>query len=117
VLRMARTVLQGWRRYKDHPDPRIRRRFQWQARELPVMFAGALWAARKRGCGTPALRERISATLREIQREFGLKSRVAAPLAGTFLRMMIAREERRLAKGWRYEPPTIRESGPILAAD
>ena len=27
VLRMLRTRLKGWKRYKDHPEPRIRRRF------------------------------------------------------------------------------------------
>jgi hypothetical protein len=113
VLRMARTVLQGWRRYKAHPDRRIRRRFEWQARELPVMFAGALWAARRWLRGAPAMSERISAVLKEIQREFGLKSRLAAPLAGTYLRVMLAREERRLRRGWTYEPPTICETGPV----
>jgi hypothetical protein len=109
VLRMARTVLRGWQRYKTHPDRRIRRRFEWQARELPVMFAGALWAAKQWLRGSPALSERVSDTLKEIHREFGLKSRLAAPLAGTYLRMMIAREERRLRKGWTYEPPTFYE--------
>lgn len=113
VLRMARTVLHGWQRYKTHPDRRIRRRFAWQARELPVMFAGALWAARRGVREQPALSERITGILKEIQREFGLKSRVAAPLAGTFLRMMIAREDRRLRKGWTYEPPTVCETGPL----
>jgi hypothetical protein len=110
VLRMARTVLQGWQRYKAHPDRRIRRRFAWQARELPVMFAGALWATKRRLRGSPAVAERISGVLKEIQREFGLKSRLAAPLAGTLLRMTLAREDRRLRKGSTFEPPTFCET-------
>ncbi|HMB71848.1 MAG TPA: radical SAM protein [bacterium] len=113
VLRMARTVLRGWQRYKAHPDRRIRRRFEWQARELPVMFAGALWAARRSVRDSPMLSKRFSVILKEIQDEFGLKSRMVAPLAGAYLRMMIAREERRLGKGWTYEPPTVCETGPV----
>ncbi len=109
VLRMARTVLRGWQRYKDHPDRRIRRRFAWQARELPVMFAGALWAARRWLRPDPALAARLSSALEDIQREFGWRSRLAAPLAGSLIRWTLAREERRLARGWTYEPPTILE--------
>jgi hypothetical protein len=112
VVRMARTILQGWQRYKRHPDRRIQRRFEWQARELPVMFAGALWAAKKWFRPDPALSAKIAAVLKDIQREFGLKSRLAAPLAGTYLRMMLAREERRLRHGRTYEPPTCYETGP-----
>jgi hypothetical protein len=114
VLRMARTVLRGWQRYKGHPDRRVRRRFEWQARELPVMFAGALWAAKRWVRDSPTVSERISGVLREIQHEFGLRSRLVAPLVGTYLRMTIAREERRLRRGWTYEPPMVRETGPAL---
>jgi len=46
VLRIARTLLAGWLRYKNHPDLRVRARFQWQAAELPTTFAAGLWAAR-----------------------------------------------------------------------
>ena len=39
-------VAQGWKRYqKHHPDPRIRARFAHEAANLPVKYAGALWAA------------------------------------------------------------------------
>ena len=114
VLRMARTVLAGWRRYKDHPDRRIRRRFAFQARELPVMFAGALWAAKRWLEPNPNLAARMSEVLTDIQREFGLRSRLAAPLAGTLIRMTLAYEEWRLSRGWTYEPPTILEHKPAL---
>ena len=77
------------------------------------MFAGALWAARKSFRGAPSVSEKISRILDEIQHEFGLKSRLAAPLAGMYLRVMIAREKRRLRNGWTYEPPTFCEAGPL----
>lgn len=112
IVRMARTLLRGWRRYKDHPDERIRRRFAWSARELPVVFASALWAARRWFRSNPALSKSISGVLQDIQQEFGLKSRLFAPLAGRYVGLMLAREERRLQRGWTYEPPTFYETKP-----
>ena len=40
VVRIARTTLAGWQRYKDHPDLRIRRRFAWESRELGHVLLG-----------------------------------------------------------------------------
>jgi len=114
VIRMARTVLQGWRRYKSHPDRRIRRRFAWEARDLPVRLAGALWAAKRWLRPDPALSEKISGILRDIHREFGFRSRLMTPFAGRYLRFRIAREDRRLKRGWTYEPPTFHEAKPAL---
>lgn len=114
ILRMARTHLQGWRRYKTHPDLRIRRRIARDARDLPTVFAGALWAARRRFRSSPALSARISGTLNEIHREFGFKSQLLAPLIGRCLQFTMAREERRLRQGWTYEPPTFYETKPAL---
>jgi hypothetical protein len=39
VVRIARTMLAGWKRYKDHTDSRVRRRFTWEARDLPTVYA------------------------------------------------------------------------------
>lgn len=113
VVRMARTVLQGWRRYKNHPDRRIRRRFAWDARELPVSFAGALWVAKRWFRGNPELTAKISGILKEIHSEFGIKSRLIAPLVGRYLQVRLSREDRRLRRGWTYEPPTFYEIKPI----
>jgi radical SAM superfamily enzyme YgiQ (UPF0313 family) len=109
IVRVARTTLQGWLRYKSHPDPRIRKRFAWEARDLPVSFAGALWAARRWFRSDPMLKKKITRVLRELYREFGLKARVAGPLAGRYIRFRLRREARRLRRGWTYEPPTFCE--------
>jgi hypothetical protein len=116
IVRMARTVLQGWQRYKNHPSARIRRRFRSEARELSVMYAGALWAARRSFLTNHGLAEKIGRTLRDVQREFGLRSRLAAPMVGRIIRFMLAREERTLRRGQAYEPPTFYdgESAPRL---
>jgi len=105
VVRIARTVLQGWRRYKNHPDTRIRNRFAWEARDLPVAYAATLWAARSWFHDQPILAARISRVLKDIYEEFGVNSRLVAPLAGRYLRFMLGREDRRLRRGWTYEPP------------
>lgn len=48
--------------------------------------------------------------LQELYREFGLKSRLTAAIAGPIVLWKIRREEQRLAAGWTYEPPTFYES-------
>jgi pyruvate-formate lyase-activating enzyme len=109
VARIVRTMLAGWKRHKNHPDPRIRRRFAWEVRELPTTFSALIAAARRYYRGNPALRAKMSAILRELYHEFGLKSRLWAALCGPLLHWTIRREERRLARGWTYEPPTYYE--------
>ncbi|OGX29297.1 MAG: hypothetical protein A3B78_01255 [Omnitrophica WOR_2 bacterium RIFCSPHIGHO2_02_FULL_67_20] len=110
VLRIARTVLAGWKRYKHHPDPRIRDRFTWEARVLVVTYPATLWAARRwfRELNPP-LFKKLSALLEEIQREIGIKARLAAPLAGRLVWSTLRAEHKRLKAGWTYEPPTFYE--------
>ena len=110
VIRVARTILQGWQRYKNHPDQRIRNRYAREARNLPVTYARALWAARNWFRSDPVLSAKISRTLTDIHHEFGLKSRLVAPLLGRYLRFTLGREDRRLRRGWTYEPPTFYET-------
>ena len=109
VARIVRTMLAGWKRHKNHPDPRIRRRFAWETRELPTTFSALIAAARRYYRGNPALRAKFGAILRDLYAEFGLKARFYAALGGTYLSWMMRREERRLARGWTYEPPTFYE--------
>src|SRR5215472_15007437 len=42
--RMCDTMLQGWRRYKHHPDARIRERFERDSSKLRTVYNAALWA-------------------------------------------------------------------------
>jgi len=109
TMRIVRTTLAGWRRYKDHPDPRIRRRYAWEARELATTFSAAVAGARLYYRGNPAMRAKMSALLDELRREFGWKSRVFAALGGPYVLWKLRREEKRLARGWDYEPPTFYE--------
>ena len=110
VVRIARTTLRGWQRYKNHPDQRIRSRFAHEAANLPLRYAGVLWASRHRYRDDPHRRQLIDGILDEFHTEFGFKSRLAAPLVGRYLYRMLKREEQRLESGWTYEPPTFYET-------
>ncbi len=57
----------------------------------------------------PALYAEMSHLLKEMHREFGWTSRLCAALGGPYVLWKIRQEERRLAAGWTYEPPTFYE--------
>ena len=110
IYRICRTTLDGWLRYKNDPDTRVRARFAWEARSLKDGYAAALWAMEKHLRTTnPAVSEKIRALRKEVGREFGLMSRVATLVVGPLLAWSARREERRLAQGQTYEPQTIVE--------
>jgi radical SAM superfamily enzyme YgiQ (UPF0313 family) len=110
VLRIARTTLKGWRRYKDHLDQRIRDRFAWEARALAMVYPAALWAARRWFRDrNPELVKKLTGLLDEIKREIGLKARLLAPLGGPFVFSKLRKEDRRLKAGRTYEPPMFYE--------
>ncbi len=54
IYRICRTTLEGWLRYKNDPDARVRARFAFEARSLRDGYAAALWAMerhlRRRQC-------------------------------------------------------------------
>jgi radical SAM superfamily enzyme YgiQ (UPF0313 family) len=110
IVRIIRTMLRGWKRYKNHPNPRIRARFAYEAANLPVKYAGALWAARRRFRDDLHRSELISQILDELYAEFGWKARLTAPIVGRYIYHKVIREERRLLNGRTYEPPTYYET-------
>jgi len=109
VVRVARTTLKGWLKYRHYADTRVRERYYREARDLAVTYASALWASRKWFKSSPALRDKITVVLHEIYDQFGLKSRLLVPFAGRFVYRKLRHEARRLKKGWTYEPPTFYE--------
>ena len=118
LYRIWRTTLEGWKRYKDHPEPRIRERYQWEARQLRGVSTACLWAMERSLKRTnEALRIQVKALRCEIEKEFGLLSRAAAALAGPVLLLTARHEERRLARGKTYEPRTIIERRNWIEAE
>jgi len=118
IYRICRTTLNGWRRYKNDSDLRVRARFAWEARALRDGYAAALWAMERHLRATNrAAADKVRALRKEIGREFGWLSRVAAGALGPVMLWTARREERRLAEGWTYEPGTIVERRNWDAAD
>jgi len=114
VARVTRTTLAGWLRYRNHPDPRIRRRFAWEARGLATAHAGVLWAARRWYRNDTKVRRGLDETLRGIYDAFGLKAKIAGPLIGRILYGKLKAEAKRLQAGWTYEPPTFYEKNAAV---
>ncbi len=117
MVRVIRTTLAGWKRYRDHPDPRIRRRFHREARGLATTYTAVVAATRRYYRNTPALHATMSALLGELIREFGWRSRVFATVGGWYVFWKIRQEEKRLAQGWTYEPPTFYEINDAVAPE
>ncbi|HLK64405.1 MAG TPA: radical SAM protein [Bryobacteraceae bacterium] len=110
IYRICRTTLEGWRRYKDDCDARVRARFVRESRALSNGYAAALWAMEKHlRRENPAVSAKIRELRKEVGREFGVISRMIAGALGPVMLWSARREERRLAMGKTYEPQTIVE--------
>lgn len=117
LYRMCQTMLQGWQRYKNYPDPRIRERFTRQAKKLSGAYNAALWVMerefRKINRGVS---EQIHNLRREVENEFPIAARLTAASLGPILLWSARREENRLASGCTYEPPTFLERRNWISA-
>ena len=110
LYRMCQTTLLGWQRYKDHPDPRIRERFAREVKKLNSAYNAALWVMeREFKKVNRSVSERIHKLRREVEKEFPVVARLTAASLGPILWWSTRREERQLAKGRTYEPPTFIE--------
>ena len=108
LFRICETTFQGWKRYHDHPDLRVRQRVANEAAKLRTTYDAALWAMEKRLKRTnAAVSARIRELRREIEHEFGAATRVVRSIAGPILLWTSKREDRRLACGKTYEPQTF----------
>ena len=110
LYRIARTLLVGWKRYKDWPDARVRERFAHEMHRLGGVYSSALWAMEREFRKVDRhVSDQIRALREEFRRESGVVSRVLPAVLGPVLLWTTRREGRRLAKGKTYEPPTILE--------
>jgi radical SAM superfamily enzyme YgiQ (UPF0313 family) len=110
LFRICETTFQGWKRYHNDPDLRVRRRFAQEARKLRTTYNAALWAMEKRLRTTnPPISKRIRELRREIESAFGTLTRVVRSVVGPVLLWTSKREDKRLANGVTYEPETFVE--------
>jgi len=109
IARMIRTMLIGWKRYKNHPDPRIRNRFEWEIKKSIDYYTGAVWAMKKWYRRDGLMSKKIISLLQDLYKEFGWKTRIMASLLGRGLYFAMKREAKKLANGRVYEPSTFYE--------
>ncbi|MBC8431336.1 MAG: cobalamin B12-binding domain-containing protein [Desulfobacterales bacterium] len=116
LARLTRTMLTGWQRYKNHPNPRIRRRYDREVHPLRSTYAGAVWAMRHYFRHDKRMFGKMDRLLKDIYREFGWKTRIAGLTVGIYAYCSLLKEERRLANGWRYEPACFYEKNAAAVA-
>ena len=108
LFRICDTIFQGWKRYKDHPDARVRQRIANEAVKLRTTYDAALWVMERRLKKTNvAVSVRIRELRREIEHEFGAATRLVRAVTGPILLWSSKREDRLLARGKTYEPKTF----------
>jgi radical SAM superfamily enzyme YgiQ (UPF0313 family) len=110
LYRISRTLMAGWKRYKDSPDTRVRERFAREMGRLNGIYSSALWAMERQ---FRKVDEEVSGQIHSLREEFrresGIVSRIMPAVLGPILLWTTRREEKRLARGKTYEPPTILE--------
>lgn len=117
LYRMCRTMLLGWQRYKDYPDPRVRERFARETKKLSSAYNAALWVMeREFKKVNRQVSERIHKLRLEVEKEFPVVARLTAASLGPILLWSTRREENRLTSGHTYEPPTFIERRNWLSA-
>jgi len=117
LARLISTMLKGWQRYKDHPDARIRKRFERESEPLRTTYAGAVWAMKQWYRKDERISGKLESLLEEIYKTFGKKTKMLAPLIGVYLYVKMKKEDRRLAQGWTYEPPCFYEKNAAAMAE
>jgi radical SAM superfamily enzyme YgiQ (UPF0313 family) len=108
LFRICRTTFEGWKRYKDHPDLRVRERFHRETRMLRHAYAAVLWAMEHRlKNANRSVALQIGTLRKELEQEFGFMAAAASRVFGPVLWWTSLREDKRLARGNSYEPQTI----------
>ncbi len=106
LFRICHTTFRGYLRHRHHADARVRRRVAQEATTLTT-YVALLYAMERRIDGE--VRTRVARLRRDIERELGLPALLVSRLFGPVLAWSTGREEKRLARGKTYEPPTIIE--------
>jgi hypothetical protein len=110
VYRLARTMREGWLRYRNDPDPRVRERMRLAGRELRHGYGAALFAMEKymrRQNADVALK--IRELRKAMERDWGALSRWTNLALGPALLWSVRRDARKHPRGRRIEPMTFLE--------
>lgn len=115
TTRLVKTRLLGLKRYRNHPDERIRRRFEVETRGMATTYSALVGGARLYYRENASLRAEMTDMLKDLGREFGWTSRFFGRIGAYWVLRKIRLEEKRLASGWTYEPPTFYETNASCA--
>jgi radical SAM superfamily enzyme YgiQ (UPF0313 family) len=108
IMRMARATLRGWKKYGKHTDPRIRKRFRREAAPLRFQYAAVLWATRHWFRKDPVLHRKVDGILKDLIKEFGPATKVAASVGGRIVYKKLCAEAKS-PSAESAEPPTFYE--------
>jgi hypothetical protein len=110
VYRLAKTMLEGWKKYRNDPDPRVRERIRDAGRGLRGGYGVALFAMEKYlRESNVEVSQKIHALRQDIEHELGLFQRWADRVAGPALLWLARRDARKYPNGKRIEPMTFLE--------
>jgi hypothetical protein len=111
LYRICKTTLEGLKRYRLHPDLRVRERFEREAKALRTQYSALLWAMEHHlRLSNDSVAAKIAELRHEIRSECGsVRSASFASIFGPVMLWLTRREEKRLAKGITYEPQTFVE--------
>jgi radical SAM superfamily enzyme YgiQ (UPF0313 family) len=108
LFRICRTTFAGWKRHKDHPNPRVRERVHREAETLKHAYTASLWAMEYRlRSANREVAGRVRALRKELESEFGKIARLASVTLGPVLWLTSWLEDRRAARGKTYNPRMI----------
>ncbi len=110
LYRMMRTMYEGWRRYGQDSNARVRARVAMEANNLKRGYGAALWAMeRYLRDSNRAVSERIAELRTRMESEFGVLSRIIDHAVGPFLLWSARRESLVYPDGRPLEPRTFVE--------
>jgi len=110
VYRLAKTMMEGWKRYHNDPDPRVRQRYKRSGRDLRQSYGAALYAMEKylRVTNTE-VSQKIRALRKDMEGELGALTRWINRAAGPVLLWTSRRDARKHPRGKHIEPMTFLE--------
>lgn len=110
LYRMMRTMYEGWKRYGEDSNGRVRARVTAEASNLKRGYGAALWAMeRYLRDSNRAVSERIAELRKQMEGEFGVLSRVINRAVGPVLLWSARRESLAYPEGRPLEPQTFVE--------
>lgn len=116
LARVIRTTLNGWNKYKNHPDECIRDRFRVEFKMHLWYYLASVWAMKKWYKEDKALCEKMSKLFSDLKKESNPLYLLLAPILGSVLYSAIKNEFKRSKDDPVFEPPIFYEKNEAARA-